>query len=369
MVQVHALIGETQNLHDSVASDSRQGRWSALTRFLPGAVYEFAEIGYNFVARRALHRAIHDFQPDLIYDRYNTYSTVAIRAAQRFNVPIFLEVNAPHAHERATYEHRRLRLARLASRYERFICNAADHVFAVSTPLKDFLVSEHAVPPSNITVLPNGVDPRKFDPNVSGLEVRKRLGIQGKSVIGFAGILRPWHGLDLLLGAFRSLVSHAENAHLLIVGDGPMEASLKEQVQSMGLMQHVSFTGRIPHDEMHKYMAAMDIAVSPRATFYASPMKILEYMAMGVATVAPDTANIRDLLRDGEDSKLFAQDDQQALQAAILTLLCDLTKAKELGIRARKKTEAQRSWLHVAYVILQKFETLADAVQQRSSQK
>ncbi len=45
----------------------------------------------------------------------------------------------------------------------------------------------------------------------------------------------------------------------------------------------------------------MDIAVSPRATFYASPMKILEYMAMGIATVAPDMVNIHDIIVNGEN--------------------------------------------------------------------
>ena len=50
----------------------------------------------------------------------------------------------------------------------------------------------------------------------------------------------------------------------------------------------------------------MDIAVSPRATFYASPMKILEYMAMGIPTVAPDMPNITDMVTDGTDAVLLS---------------------------------------------------------------
>ena len=319
---------------------------------MPGVLYEFAEIGYNLLGRRAIQRAIKEFQPDLIYDRYNSFSTAALLAGKKFDIPVFTEINAPLVYERSVYEGRSLRLSRLARRYDHFICNSTDHIFVVSTPLKEYLVTEYSVPKSLITVLPNGVDSCSFAPNVSGEEIRKKFGITNKRVVGFVGILRPWHGLELLFRVFCKLLSKVPAAHLLIIGDGPSQSSLKEQVRTLGLTDHVSFAGRISHNEMSQHIAAMDIAVSPDTTFYASPMKILEYMAMGIATVAPDTANIRDLLTDSEDCKLFAHDDEQAFEAAICFLLENRNEAKRLGENARRKVEQQLNWSQVAQVIV-----------------
>src|SRR5690606_27613788 len=117
---------------------------------------------------------------------------------------------------------------------------------------------------------------------------------------GFSGILRPWHGLELLLEAFARLAAGDPRLHLLIVGDGPIRGELDAAIAARQLQDRVTITGRVPHAEVRDYVALMDVAVSPRATFYASPMKVLEYMAMGKAIVAPAMDNLRDILTDGD---------------------------------------------------------------------
>ncbi len=145
-----------------------------------------------------VREAIREFKPDLVYDRYNTFCTAAVDAARSAGIPVFVEINAPLAYERTAYERRTLRLNRLAKWYESRICNRANHLFAVSTPLKEFLVSEHGIPYSRITVIPNGANPQRFSPAKDGEQFKVDLGFSGKTVIGFVGILRPWHGVDLL---------------------------------------------------------------------------------------------------------------------------------------------------------------------------
>lgn len=355
-VKVVALVGD-QTEHAAETSSSRPFRpWSGVGRFLPGITYEFAEIGYNVIAKRTIGRAIREFRPDLVYDRYNSFSTAAVDAARKAGVPVFLEVNAPVAFERTAYEHRPLHLARMAARLERRICNQANHVFAVSTPLKEFLVAERGVSAAQVTVIPNGVDPEKFLPASQDDQVRrkfkKRLGIDSRLVIGFVGILRPWHGIDLLLEAVSSLVSRHPNIHLLIVGDGTIEDSLRKRARELGILSSVSFAGRVPHEQMNRYLAAMDIAVSPRASFYASPMKILEYMAMGIPTVAPDMANIRDIIRDHENGLLFEPENPSSLLSAFQELIRSPKLAAELAARGRSLVERERNWKSIAEKIL-----------------
>jgi glycosyltransferase involved in cell wall biosynthesis len=187
-----------------------------------------------------------------------------------------------------------------------------------------------------------------FHPAIDGQEVRKRLGIERKTVIGFTGILRPWHGLDLLLQAFRQICQTRSNLHLLIVGDGPIRCDLETTVANNGLSGKVTITGRQLHETVRYFIAAMDIAVSPLSTFYASPMKIIEYMAMGKALVAPNTPNIRDIVTHEEDGLLFRPQKVDDLTEKLLVLIryCDLRT--RLGLKARTKIESRYTWLQNA---------------------
>ncbi|TWU55674.1 glycosyltransferase family 4 protein [Rubripirellula reticaptiva] len=330
-----------------VSSRARK-RLSMLASLLPGVAYELAELAYNLPAKWRLKRAVRSFRPDMIYDRYNSFSSAAVDVGKATQTPVFLEVNAPVALERTMPgENRPLRLNRLAKHYERHICQSADRVIVVSTPLKSFLVEERGVESDRVLVLPNGADPVQFDPDRSGDIVRTRYQLGDCTVIGFIGILRRWHGVDLLIDAFGQ-IDLPVLPHLLIVGDGPIQQDLADQVAAKGLQDRVTFTGRVPHDQMHDYLAAIDIAVSPKATFYASPMKILESMAMGIPTVAADTPNIRDLIADGEDGLLFRPGDAGSLTAAIERLARDPSFARAIGNQARQTIERERNWLAIA---------------------
>ena len=150
-VRVAALVGEQNG-----TSMNHEGRWAWIKRMIPEWSLELAEIAYNRVGRALIAQAIRDFRPDFVYDRYNLYTTAAIDAAVRAGIPALLEVNSPIALERAQYEVHPLRFPRLAHRYERHVYQRADHVFAVSTPLKTYLLNETGVAQDRVTVLANG---------------------------------------------------------------------------------------------------------------------------------------------------------------------------------------------------------------------
>ncbi|QDT06273.1 Alpha-D-kanosaminyltransferase [Rubripirellula lacrimiformis] len=373
-VRVVALVGETPSRQperettsetaqqiSSQPTDRSQQRWSGVSRWLPGVAYEIAELGYNVFAKRRLRTAVAQFQPDFIYDRYNSFSSAAVDVGRGMGVPVCLEVNAPVALERTMQsEKRRLRMDQLAIRYERSICCAADRVVAVSTPLKQFLVDERGVPADRILVLPNGADPDKFHPKCCGAEVRRSLGLVDKTVIGFLGILRNWHGIDLLIDAFGQLAKTDSSIHLLIIGDGPIQHDLEAIVADKHLENRVTFTGRVVHAAIQSHLAAMDITASPMATFYASPMKILESMAMGIPTVAANTANIRDVIEDGIDGVLFAPNDAGSLAKAIASLINQPELTAKIKHYARRKIETDRNWVSIAGEVIDSLKKVVD---------
>jgi len=340
-VRVEALAGEPAE-----AGSRRSERWSALRRLIPDALYELAELAYNVVARRSLERAIAAFRPDIVYDRYNSYSTAAVTAARRFGIPCVLEVNAPVAYERSTYEHLRLRMPRLAARYERRILLAADHIVTVSAPLKRHLRAHYGLADAAISVLPNGADPVRFHPLLDARPLRAELGLaDGAVVIGFTGDARPWHGLHLLVESFLRLVHERRHVWLLILGGGgSSEPALRKMVAERGLGARVRFIDRVPHGAVPAFISAMDIAVSARATFYASPLKIVEYMAAGKAIVAPAMPNIGEMLDDGHSALLFEPENVDALTHALRRLVDDRALRERLGQHARGQVEARLNW-------------------------
>lgn len=344
-VRVAALIGEATNVPTRATR-----RWARIARLLPGFAYELGEIAYNLRGYAGLAKAVRTFRPEIIYDRYVSYNYSAVAVGRRYGLPVFLEVNSPYSYQRQTFDER-LYFRRLLRAFELRTCRDATRVIVVSTPLKRILVGL-GVPAERIVVMPNGVDPERFRPDIDGAGVRARLGLDGKVVVGFTGILRPWHGLDLLVRAFGEVARRGDPLHLLIVGDGPSRAEVERLAAGLGVLDRLTITGRVPHDAVREYVAAMDIAVSPRATAYASPMKILEYMAMAKAVIAPDMDNIRDLLTDRQDALLFRPEDSSALADRIRRLAGDPTLRAALGVAARRKVERERSWSHNAAAVV-----------------
>lgn len=357
-VRVAALVGEGDDGAHRLAP--RASRWRRVQRLIPSAVYEVAELGYNVLGSRMVAQAIEEFRPDFVYDRYNSYSTAASNAALPARLPYVLEMNSPVAYERVAYENLPLKLPRLARRYERRICAAATHIFAVSTPLKSHLVDLYDLPSSQITVLPNGANPAIFTPSDGGA-MRAKYGLDDAVIVGFVGILRPWHGVDLLLEAFASLTTSTPALRLLIVGDGPTEPVLKARAAELGLNDRVVFTGRLEHRAVGAHIAAFDVAVSPRATFYASPMKIVEYMAMQKAVVAPDMPNIRDIIRNGVTGVLFQPESVQSLASSLRSVIGSLQTRLELGSRARAAVEHTLNWRNNARIVCDTVERLRHA--------
>jgi glycosyltransferase involved in cell wall biosynthesis len=293
--------------------------------------------------RRALVE-LDRFAPDVVYERYSLFNLAGLALARRLRVPHLLEVNAPLRLERART--RGLALERAARAVERVLFGHSDGLFVVSRALRDYAL-ERGADRARLFVLPNGVDTRRFRPGASVGAVRARLGIPGGApVVGFAGSLKPWHGTDLLLEAFAAARRRHHEARLLIVGDGPEAEPLRSQARRLGLDGAALFTGAVPHDDVPELLAAMDIAVAPYRRvpdFYFSPLKLYEYMAAGLPTIASDAGDIAEVVREGENGLLVEPDDPAALGATLLRLLDDAPLRVRLGQAARHDAEG-RDW-------------------------
>ena len=307
---------------------------------------------------------LQEFDPDLIIARHTLMSTAGTSLARALRRPCVLEVNAPLVEERLRYWN--LTFLREAEDVERMAFAGADLLVAVSEGVRAYLL-RYGAPRERILVMPNGVNVANFHPEVSGSEVRRRYNLDGKLVIGFAGSLKPWHGVDLLMKAFASIRnilgahdgSYGARLRLLIIGDGPQREQLMQLSHALDLDEAVTFTGAVSHDEMPAHLAALDIAVAPYLSsdgFYFSPLKIMEYLAMGLPVVAPRLGQIPSLLQNGKSpcGLIYPPDDQHELTSALLTLINSESLRRQLGERAAAQARLRSSWQGIARQIIER---------------
>jgi glycosyltransferase involved in cell wall biosynthesis len=312
--------------------DAADPFWTRLMRRFPYA-HEFVQCGYNLVGLPLLVWKVIRHRADFIYERYALFNCSGVLAARICGLPLILEVNSPLSLEQS--RDKGIRSHAFGKWAERLVCSAASQVIVVSTPLGKILEGI-GVPSSKIQVIPNGVNLEDFRPRPGSRDLRKKMGLENNVVIGFVGWFRRWHGLEVLLEAFHESNLSARGVKVLLIGDGPVMPVLKEYVEKAKLEENVQFTGPLRHSDVPEYLDLIDIAVQPTAVEYCSPMKILEYMALGKCIVAPRQENVQELLREGEEAQFFTPGDVKSMAEALTAVVADRAKAARMGRQARE---------------------------------
>lgn len=296
---------------------------------MPKFFYEILEILYGLLDFFRLFGISINRRPDFIYYRYNLYSPSAILVGRMLRIPVLVEVNSPLVEERSEFGG--LKMKFLARWLEIFQWRSADHIFSVSAILQDYIQAK-GVPADRMTVMPNAIDLDRFQSLPNSLQAKVELGIDAFRVVGFVGFMREWHGLEQLLDWLAT--SAPTDAMLLLVGDGPARQGLEQQARDLGIADRVMITGVVDPEGIPRHLAAFDIAVLPSAVRYASPLKILEYMAAARAIAAPQQENIAELLENESDALLFHSEDMSSI---LDRLMQDGALRPLLGTKARSK--------------------------------
>jgi glycosyltransferase involved in cell wall biosynthesis len=270
------------------------------------------------------------FRADVLYERLALHSAAGSVAARALQMTHVVELNAPLRAEAERY--RRLDFWEEAERLEQAVLTDADVVLAVSRPLAAYARSRGA---RRVEVLPNAV---------FASSVRVRRSDHDPPVAVFTGSLRPWHGIDSIAEAWALLGDEAPE--LLVVGDGPGRALLEAAGARV--------TGPVPHSEVPNYLAEADIGLAPYARDapdYFSPLKLFEYLAAGLATIAADLPGVRDVVTE-ETAVLVPQGDAPALAEAVGTLAADRERRRRLGEAGSALVGTYHTWQHRAQSVL-----------------
>jgi PEP-CTERM/exosortase A-associated glycosyltransferase len=311
-------------------------------------VQEWREVA---ATRRRLREVIAQWRPDHLHAHSPVLSALAaLPVARRLGLPLLYEIRAfweDAAVGNGTGREGTWRY-RLTKRLETRACRRADAVAVICDGLRQDLIGR-GINPHKIIVSPNGVDLELFGNPVAPDPVFAReLGLEEADVVGFIGSFYDYEGLDDLIAAMPLLVERRPRAQLLLVGGGPMEAALKAQAAASGVADRIRFIGRVPHREVERYYALIDLLAYPRKamrlTELVTPLKPLEAMAQRKLVVASDVGGHRELIEHEVTGTLFPAGDRPALAAALADLFDRRERWDERRDVARRFVERERNW-------------------------
>jgi glycosyltransferase involved in cell wall biosynthesis len=236
---------------------------------------------------------------------------------------------------------------KLLYRLETWLDHTAQVVLTSTVHAANLLVNKFGVPPSRVNPTPDCVNADTFDrTNFSSAEqhaLKEKLGIPlDKTVMVYLGVLTPYQGIDRLLEAVDILRRTRTDFHLLLMGY-PGMVRYSAMTKTMGIDHLVTFTGKIPYDEAPRYLALGDIATAPKLSATEGSGKVLNYMAMGLPTVAYNLPVSREFLGDGG---LYAADTTGPALAAALEQALNLSAEERarLGGHLRRRVMCQYAW-------------------------
>lgn len=342
----HTAPGPAEEEVDGLRFHRTVWRASGAAR-LPG-LRELSQIRATAARVQALARR---FRPHILHAHSPALNAVAaLRAGRRLGIPVVYEVRAfweDAAVDHGTSREWGLRY-RLTRAMETFALRRAGHVTTICEGLKRDIVAR-GIPEARVTVIPNAVNLAAFqfggEPDAA---LKRSLGLEGRTVIGFIGSFYAYEGLDLLLACIPEVLKTLPDTRVLLVGGGPEEPALKALAASLGLGDKVVFAGRVPHREVQRYYSIVDVFAYPRhamrLTDLVTPLKPLEAMAQGRLLIASDVGGHKELIRDGETGILFRAGDAASLAHAVVRLLGSRERWPQLREQGRRFVERERNW-------------------------
>ncbi|MDE2400760.1 MAG: glycosyltransferase family 4 protein [Burkholderiales bacterium] len=341
-VDIISLPGADPYASPKAMSPTQQatGFMKLVSRF-PEPMFELAELAYNVVSFWRVGRYLRKNRDvGFIYERYSLFMFATVILARWRKLPIILEVNDSAIVERV----RPLFFLRLAMVVERWVFRHASGLVFVSGVFRDRIQKAHgSIAPAIVTPNAANIDKFSYTPEQRSAS-REKLGVDGHVVCGYLGAFVPWHAIDQFVYRIADHLPAAPHLKLLLVGDGATYGDVAAFVNKRGLESQILLTGRVAHDEVPGLLAAMDMAILPSAGDYTSPVKLFEFMACGIAPIAPDFSPIQEVLVEGETGWMFKAGNLDAAVQSVLAFSQDQTSLARVGQAARAYVTKERQW-------------------------
>jgi len=276
------------------------------------------------------------------------------KVARKINLPFLYEVRgfwedtfvASGSITRKSYEYLKMRSN------ETKLMKKADAVVTIGKMMKYELINR-GINRNKIFIVPNGVDVENFQTKPENINLKRKLGVEGKQIVGYIGLIRRLEGIELLYKALKAAKREIKNIELLIVGRGDRNylLQLKKFAKQLGIEKFIHFIGQVQKNEVQKYYSIIDIIVIPRidvrVTRLVTPLKTLEAMAMGKVLLTSNLPALRETVKPGISGDIFDPNDPIELAKKIIYYLSDKEARLNLENRAKNFVQKKYNWLNI----------------------
>lgn len=232
---------------------------------------------------------------------------------------------------------------------EKSLLKKSDDVVTLSQFTRDKLWRSHKVPSTKVSIIPGGVDLKRFQPADDKMKIRQRYNIPPNKVILFTvRNLVPRMGLENLIVAIQKATKSTPDIYIVIGGEGPLKNDLIELVNNLGLENHIQFVGFIAEEELADYYRMADLFILPTRELEGFGLVTLKALACGVPVLGTPIGGTKEILSKFDPSFLFEDTSTDAMAALILKNHQIIKKNpkewSDLSRRCRKFVEENYSW-------------------------
>lgn len=235
--------------------------------------------------------------------------------------------------------------AHLAGLWDQAILKVCDTCSVASNQLRNIAL-DWGMPQDRLWDAPVGADTRLFQPCPPDPSILERIGGAEPPTLIYVGQLEVAVFVEMAVDVLQVLIRKDQPARLLVVGGGRYEERLRRYAEQKGVGPLVQCTGYVPGSDVARWLSVASVALAPFAdTLVArckSPLKIAEYLAMGLPIVASDVGEAATMIEGAGFA--VPPEDAEAMADCVLKILSDGDLRRSLGIAARRKAEERCNW-------------------------
>jgi glycogen(starch) synthase len=360
-VEVHRpIIANASNVFPMFVTDDLR-KWGTNIRFF-NDIFIYNVLGATKFINELIKKEGHKFDVVCVHDWLSSISGIIVKNETK--IPVVFHVHSTEWGRSGGHG------SEVVSHFESATAQVADRVITVSHAMRDDLV-RHGWPEQKISVVWNGVDPERYDPNKCSSEdvekVRGKYDIkEDENMLFFLGRLTWVKGLRNLLQAMPLILREHPNTKLVILGKGEEQKDIAETASRLGIKDKVICIFEfIPEGERILHYAASDVCIFP-SVYEPFGIVSLEAMAMEKPIVvgAHGVVGFREqVIPSGPDQNGVHVNGEDSTDIAwgVKEVLRDPERAKRWGENGRKRVLQYFTWRKVAQQTLQIYQALEPA--------
>lgn len=324
-------FGDSDRFHFEVASMHRHGIYSARIAALGVKVHALSP-----------HKFLPFYIPNLvrllIFGRYNivhchlTWANLIAKPLARL-CGVKLLFNHDQTNE--AFRHS----GGLRFEWDKLANRLSTRTFAVSASIQNFLIESENLPREQVSLVYNGINPNRFPLRASvNPAIRRPWGFGPEHfVVAGVGRLHPQKNFSLFLKVAKAALARDASLRFIIAGEGALRTRLEDEIQMLGLFEHVRLLGFIA--DTAQLFPGIDLLMMT-SDYEGLPLTLLEAMSVGVPTVASAVDGIQEIIEPGVDGLLAAPGNEEAFVTALLHLRSSPALQKQIVDAASQKVQS-----------------------------